>query len=255
MLILGGTSEARSLADQLVEAGLSVTSSLAGRVVDPALPLGEVRIGGFGGPAGLDDYLRRNDIAAVVDATHPFATTISAAAITACAASSVPLLRLTRPGWTTHPDAGSWRWVDTHADAAVAARELGARIFLTTGRTTLPSFTALSDLFVLVRLVDAADRPLPTGWEVIRARGTYTVDGETRLMTTNGIDVLVTKDSGGAMTAPKLAAAARIGVSTVVVRRPVVAGSADVAQVCTVGQAVQWILRRVETYGTTQASS
>jgi len=232
-----------------------VTSSLAGRVVDPALPLGEVRIGGFGGPAGLDDYLRRNDIAAVVDATHPFATTISAAAITACAASSVPLLRLTRPGWTTHPDAGSWRWVDTHADAAVAARELGARIFLTTGRTTLPSFTALSDLFVLVRLVDAADRPLPTGWEVIRARGTYTVDGETRLMTTHGIDVLVTKDSGGAMTAPKLAAAAEIGVSTVVVRRPMVAGSADVAQVGTVDQAVQWILRRVETYGTTQASS
>jgi len=67
--------------------------------------------------------------------------------------------------------------------------------------------------------------------------------------------VLVTKDSGGAMTAPKLAAAARIGVSTVVVRRPMVAGSADVAQVGTVDQAVQWILRRVETYGTTQASS
>lgn len=253
-MILGGTAEARTLAVELVQTGIAVTSSLAGRVLDPSVPVGEVRIGGFGGTTGLEDYLRQNGIAAVVDATHPFAARMSASAITACAASSVPLLLLTRPGWTTHPDAGSWRWVDAHADAAVAARELGARIFLTTGRTTLPSFTALSDLFVLVRLVDAADRPLPAGWGVIRGRGPYTVDGETRLMTTKGIDVLVTKDSGGAMTAPKLTAAARIGVPIVVVRRPVVAGSAEVAQVGTVGEAVQWVLRRVERHGTNQAA-
>lgn len=254
MLILGGTSEARSLAGQLVEAGLSVTSSLAGRVADPALPLGAVRIGGFGGPTGLEDYVRRNDVAVVVDATHPFATTMSTSAISACSAGSVPLLRLTRPGWQQPPGARSWRWVDTYADAAEAARELGTRIFLTTGRTTLQSFTALSDLFVLVRLVDTADHPLPARWDVIRSRGPYTVDGETRLMTTNGIDVLITKDSGGAMTAPKLAAAARTGVSTVVVRRPIVADSADVAQVCTVNQAVQWVLHRIEMHGAARAS-
>jgi precorrin-6A/cobalt-precorrin-6A reductase len=254
VLILGGTSEARSLAEQLVQARLSVTSSLAGRVADPALPLGEVRIGGFGGAAGLEDYVRRNDVAVVVDATHPFATTMSASAISACAASSVPLLRLTRPGWTQRPGARSWRWVDTYADAAEAARELGTRIFLTTGRTTLQSFTALSDLFVLVRLVDAADHPLPARWDVIRARGPYTVDGENRLMTTNGIDVLITKDSGGAMTAPKLAAAASLGVATVMVRRPDVADGADVAQVSAVDQAVQWVQHRVEMHGAARAS-
>lgn len=254
VLILGGTAEARSLAEQLVEAGLSVTSSLAGRVADPALPLGAVRIGGFGGPAGLEDYVRRNGVAVVVDATHPFATTMSTSAISACAASSLPLLRLTRPGWQQPPGARSWRWVDTYADAAEAARDLGTRILLTTGRTTLPSFTALSDLFVLVRLVDAANHPLPIRWDVIRARGPYTVDGETRLMTSNGIDVLITKDSGGAMTAPKLAAADKLGVSTVVVRRPMVADAADLAQVCTVDQAVRWVLRQVEMHGAARAS-
>jgi len=124
VLILGGTAEARSLAEQLVRARLSVTSSLAGRVAAPALPLGEVRIGGFGGPAGLEDYLRRNCVAVVVDATHPFAATMSASAVSACAASSVPLLRLTRPGWQPPPGARPWRWVDDYDDAAAAAREL-----------------------------------------------------------------------------------------------------------------------------------
>jgi precorrin-6A/cobalt-precorrin-6A reductase len=238
-LILGGTSEARDLARRLVADGLAVTSSLAGRVADPALPAGAVRIGGFGGPAGLTEYLRRERIAVVVDATHPFAATISASAVAACTAAGVPLLRLARPGWADHPLASSWRWVDSYPDAARVASGVGARIFLTTGRTTIIHFTVLDASYVLVRLVDPIDRPLPTGWRVIRSRGPYTVEGERELMAAHGIEVLVTKDSGGELTAPKLTAAAELGVPVVVVRRP--ADPVGASQVSTVEEAVGWV--------------
>ncbi len=242
-LILGGTSEARELAGQLVADGVQVTSSLAGRVADPAMPVGGVRIGGFGGPEGLTDYLRREHIAVVVDATHPFATMISASAVTACAAAGVPLLRLARPGWAQHPAAGNWRWVDSYSGAARAAGELGSRIFLTTGRSTLTHFARLEAPYVLVRLVDQIDQPLPTGWRMIRSRGPYTVDGERSLMAEHGIDVLVTKDSGGQLTAPKLTAAAELGVPVVVVRRP--ADPAGAQQVSSVDAAVDWVRVRL----------
>lgn len=238
VLILGGTAEARALAAELVATGQPAISSLAGRVVDPALPAGRVRIGGFGGPTGLADYLRSQEIDAVVDATHPFAVTMSASAVAACRAASVPLLRLARPGWAGHPDAGRWQWVDSAEAAAIAAADTGARVFLTSGRTTLPAFAELADRFVLVRLVDAVDHDLPDRWLAIRARGPYTVQGETALMRRHGIDVLVTKDSGGAMTAPKLTAAAELGVPVVIIGRP--AGSGSAPEVETVEQAAAW---------------
>jgi precorrin-6A/cobalt-precorrin-6A reductase len=244
VLILGGTSEARALAADLAGAGVRVTSSLAGRVADPVLPAGDVRIGGFGGSAGLRDYLRDNQIAAVVDATHPYATVISGSAAAACTASGVPLLRLARPGWSGHPDSGSWWWVESYPAAAATAAELGSRILLTTGRTTLPHFNALSEAHVVVRLVDDAADELPAGWQVIRSRGPYTVEGERRLMADHRIDVLVTKDSGGSMTAPKLAAAALEGISVVVVRRPAEPDTQpdSVSTADSVARATAWVL-------------
>ncbi len=218
VLILGGTGDARALARALDDAGVPVISSLAGRVRDPARPVGQVRVGGFGGPDGLAGYLRESGVVAVVDATHPFAVTISASAVRACDSTGVPLLRLARPGWADHPLAGTWQWVDDHASAAAAAR--GARVLLTTGRGTLAAFRALVAPFVLVRLVEPTIEPLPPGWATVVSRGPYTVPGETSLMAGHRIEVLVTKDSGGAMTEAKLSAAAALGVRVVVVRRP-----------------------------------
>jgi precorrin-6A/cobalt-precorrin-6A reductase len=230
VLILGGTGEARALAAELDSLGVPVISSLAGRVTDPVLPAGAVRIGGFGGADGLTEYLRRHRIRAVVDATHPFAATISASAGRACAAAGVPLLRLARPGWAEHPLAGIWRWVDDYAGAVAAAR--GGRVLLTTGRNTLTAFAALAAPFVLVRLVQPAAGPLPPGWSVVTSRGPYTAEGEVALMREHRIDVLVTKDSGGAMTEPKLVAADELGVRVVIVRRPLaVAGIPSVDNV------------------------
>lgn len=238
VLILGGTGEARALARGLADLDVPIVSSLAGRVRDPALPVGEVRSGGFGGPVGLAEYLRTNRIRAVVDATHPFATGISASAATACAATGVPLLRLARPGWADHPMAETWQWVDGSAAAARAAA--GRRVLLTTGRRTLGDFISLEAPFVLVRVVDPVTTPLPAGWSVLTSRGPYTVPGELALLAEHRITTLVTKDSGGAMTEPKLLAAQRLGVRVVILRRP--AAEPGVPAVADVTDSVAWVL-------------
>lgn len=235
VLLLGGTSEARVLAAQLVAHGFDVTSSLAGRVTQPRLPAGRVRVGGFGGVEGLRAELARYD--AVVDATHPFAAGMTANAVAACAAEGVPLLLLERPGWTPDP---AWHRVDTPEDAAGRAVELGGRPFVTVGRQALPRFVpGLSHLPVLARVVDAPDVALPAVWELLTTRGPYTLDGELALMRRHGTDVLITKDSGGTFNWPKMRAAAVLGVAVIVVRRP--AGPLGVPTVGTVEEALSWL--------------
>lgn len=220
VLVLGGTREARALARLLDDAGVAVTSSLAGRVSRPALPVGEVRIGGFGGVEGLADYQRAHGVDAVVDATHPFAATITAHAAEAAALTGIPLVRLQRPGWEDHPLAVTWHWVDSTAEAVALAERLGERTFITTGRQSLPAYAAWTDRYALVRVVEAPDWPLPDTWGVLLSRGPYDLASEATLMQEHGIDVLTTKNSGGALTEAKLRAAADLGVAVVIVRRP-----------------------------------
>jgi precorrin-6A/cobalt-precorrin-6A reductase len=220
VLVLGGTGEARALAAALVARGDDVTSSLAGRVSAPALPVGSVRTGGFSGIDGLADYLAREGFSAVVDATHPFAARISANALAATARSAVPLVRLQRPGWECHPNAASFVWVDDVDRAREAAEARGIRPFLTTGRQRLEAFGGWDDRYVLARVVDPPEWTVPATWEVLRARGPYDYAAERDLMVSRHIDVLVTKNSGGALTEAKLDAAHDLGVPVVVVRRP-----------------------------------
>jgi precorrin-6A/cobalt-precorrin-6A reductase len=213
-----------------------VVSSLAGRVADPLLPPGEVRIGGFGGAEGLAAWLRAHPVRAVVDATHPFAATMTAHAARAAAATGTALLRLQRPGWRSQPG-DDWRWVDTLEEAAAAVTGF-AHVFLTTGRTGLGAFAGLAGE-VLVRSVDPPEPPLPPHITVVLARGPFTVEEELALMREHRVDVVVTKDSGSHLTEAKLTAARRLGVPVVVVRRPPLPPGVPV--VATVEAALRWL--------------
>ena len=239
VLVLGGTGEARRLATALVAEGVDVLSSLAGRVADPVVPPGEVRVGGFGGAAGLTAWLQAHPMQSLVDATHPFAATMTASAAAAADATGIPLLRLQRPGWTPQPG-DDWRWVDTPAEAALAVAGFGS-VFLTTGRQGLGAFAGLTGR-CLVRSVDPPDPPLPERTTVVLARGPFAVSDELALMRQHGVDVVVTKDSGGGMTAAKLAAARRLGVPVVLIRRPPL--PPGVHTVATVEEAVAWVRAR-----------
>ncbi|GLW99127.1 cobalt-precorrin-6A reductase [Microtetraspora sp. NBRC 16547] len=239
LLILGGTAEARGLAERLVGLpGLHVVSSLAGRVADPRLPAGEVREGGFGGPDGLAAWLREHAIDAVVDATHPFAERMTSSAVTAASETGVPLLVLRRPGWRQGPD-DDWCWAPTLEAAAELLPGLGERVFLTTGRRSLAVFAGLDDLWFLARSVDPPAPPMPRRTHVVLSRGPYTVPGELALMREHRVEVLVTKDSGGEMTTAKLAAARELGLPVVVVRRPPPPDGVPLVE--TVEAAVAWV--------------
>jgi precorrin-6A/cobalt-precorrin-6A reductase len=235
--VLGGTGEARELAARLHgRRGVRVVSTLAGRVREPRMPVGEVRVGGFGGPAGLADWLEAQQVDVVVDATHPFAERISASAEKAARYAGIPLLLLRRPGWTPGPG-DDWHWADSITEAATMLPGLGNRVFLTTGRQGLATF-ARSDRWFLIRCVDQPDPPLPARHVLVLDRGPYTVDGELALMRAHDVNLLVTKDSGGDQTVAKLTAARELGLPVVVVRRP---AAPDVPTVATVEEALSWL--------------
>ena len=237
ILILGGTGEARELAAALVAAGKDVISSLAGRVSRPRLPEGRVRIGGFGGADGLAAFLRAERITHLVDATHPFAATITANAARAATDAGVPRLVLRRPGWGADP---SWESVaDIRAAAEAVARWPGEGVFLTTGRRDLGAFAADDGHQFLVRTVDPPDGSMPARMTLILDRGPYTVDSESAIMREHRIGLLVTKNSGGPMTAAKLTAAGELGVGVIMVARPPLPPGSTVA--ATVPDALRWL--------------
>ncbi|MFF9163829.1 cobalt-precorrin-6A reductase [Streptomyces longwoodensis] len=220
VLILGGTTEARELAAVLAaRPGVRVTTSLAGRVSRPGALDGEVRTGGFGGAGGLAAWIRDQDVAAVVDATHPFAAGITANAARAAADTGRPLVVLRRPGWSPGPG-DRWHDVPSLEAAAALLPSLGRRALLTTGRLGLVTFAHVTDVHFVVRSVEPPEPPLPPDTRLVLARGPFTLDDELALLRTHRVDVLVTKDSGGAATSPKLTAARTLGLPVVVVRRP-----------------------------------
>ncbi|EWM11338.1 cobalt-precorrin-6A reductase [Kutzneria sp. 744] len=234
VLVLGGTAEARRLAEALAEAGdrLRVVTSLAGRVSRPHLPPGEVRIGGFDGVEGLTAWLREERVDAVVDATHPFAARVTASAAAATSALGLPFLVLRRPGWR-QAEEDDWRWVGSVAEAAELLPTVGTRALLTVGRQELEPFTRLSDVWLLARSIEQPNVPI----EAVLGRGPFAVESELELLDDHDIDVLVTKDSGG--DDAKLVAARRRNIPVVIVRRP---PSPAVMIVSTVDQAAIWVI-------------
>jgi len=235
VLLLGGTGEARALA-KILHPGIEVISSLAGRVPDPALPVGPVRVGGFGGVDGLRRWLQREAVDAVVDATHPFAAVMTAHAAQACGDLQLPHLLLARPPW----EPGSALVVDSDTQAAEAVAQQGySRVFLTTGRSGVGAFAG-SRAWFLIRVVTEPERAmLPPRHQLVLSRGPYSFDAEIALLREHRIGALVSKNSGGDMTRAKLDAAAALDLPVILVARPPL--PAGVRTVATVAEAADWV--------------
>ena len=229
ILILGGTAEARELANRLVDKGHDIITSLAGRTQDPMLPKGGLRMGKFGGVPGLAAYLRASGIEQMVDATHPYAGQISINAVAAAQAANVPLLRLMRPAWVQQVG-DAWVTVQSAAEAA-AALPHNADVLLTTGHAGLEHFMVRDDCQFVVRTIEAPAQELPRHASLLQTRPPYGVSDEMALMEREGITHLVTKNSGGRQTAPKLEAARRLGVKVIMIARPVYGPANEVASV------------------------
>jgi precorrin-6A/cobalt-precorrin-6A reductase len=239
ILILGGTGEARQLAARLAaRADLAVTLSLAGRTASPAAQAVPVRIGGFGGARGLADYLAAERIDALIDATHPYAATMSTNAACAAKLRKTPLLALRRPPWI--PVAGD-DWTEV-ADVQAAVEALASaprRVFLALGRKELAPFATAPQHHYLVRSVDPVDPPLAVPHaDYITGRGPFDEAHDRALLQEHRIEVVVAKNSGGTATYGKIAAARALRLPVILLRRPALP---EVAAVETVEDAVAWL--------------
>jgi precorrin-6A/cobalt-precorrin-6A reductase len=242
LLILGGSGEAANLSRALAnDPRFDATVSLAGVTEQPvSLPI-PVRRGGFGGAEGLARYLIDNCIGLVIDATHPFAVGMKANAIEACERARVKLLALRRPPWL--PDQGDrWIMVDGLNAAAEAIGNEPCRVFLTTGRKELAPFVRAPQHIYLVRSIEApAPESLPPNAELIVARGPFAENDERQLLEAHRIEFVVTKNSGGTGSVAKLAAARKLGVPVIMVRRPALPDAQGVESVETVDEALAWL--------------
>lgn len=241
VLILGGTSEAAALDQLLAEQAPEIRAviSLAGHTVDPRPMSLPVRVGGFGGIDGLRHYLVENGIVAVVDATHPFAAIMPYHAEAACKAENVPLLAIRRDSWK--PQKGDrWKSVPDIQAAVEALGKEPRRVFLTIGRLDLPVFADAPQHRYLVRVIEPIGDRLPLhGVTVIQQRGPFDTDDEEDLMRREGVEVLVSKNSGGPATVGKLVAARRLGVPVIMIERP---PKPDVEYVDHIDQVLPWLV-------------
>ena len=238
ILVLGGTTEASALALALAERGERATLSYAGRVAQPRAQPIAVRVGGFGGVAGLVRHLQDEGVTHVVDATHPFAARMSANAVAACAQAGVSLLALTREPW--QPGPGD-RW-QTVADLPAAAAALGGapqRVLLALGRMHLATFAVQPQHHYILRLVDAPDEPPPLPQHtIIVARGPFDEASDIALMRAHRVDLVVCKNAGGSGAQAKLQAARALGVPVLMVARPPLPARYEVRHVAEV---LQWL--------------
>jgi precorrin-6A/cobalt-precorrin-6A reductase len=240
VLVLGGTGDAVSLATQASKIpGIEVISSLAGRTQNPissgAVRIGAVRIGGFGGAAGLANYLRDRPIHLLIDATHPFAAQITHNAAIAAAEVGIPFLMLNRPAWEKMPGD---RWIKV-PDHATAATVLPAqRIFLTIGRQELSAY-AHCDHWFLMRMIDppAPNMAVPNG-EILLKRGAFDVGDEKKILRNYDIGAIVSKNSGGDATYAKIIAAREMDIPVVMVQRPAMPEGDTVSSV---EDAIRWV--------------
>ncbi len=217
ILVLGGTRDARAICDALHDLGHGVTLSLAGVTENPETVKCKVRVGGFGGAEGLRNYLQRENISVLIDATHPFAAQISANAAKAVEHLAITHLRLTRPAWAK-PKGAIWIKAKSYEESARLLPP-NARVFLAIGRKELAPFLSREDISGILRMIELPAQIIPGRWILVRARPPTSVEPELELMKHHRITYLVSKNAGGPAS-HKLDAAAQLGIPAIMIARP-----------------------------------
>jgi precorrin-6A/cobalt-precorrin-6A reductase len=242
VLILGGTSEARLLAAALCDdARFDALLSFAGRTESLVRPRSPHRVGGFGGAAGLANFLRAGDFHALIDATHAFAARISHNAAAAARVLRLPFLRVVRPAWQ-RVEGDVW---DEQPDMQAAASGLGStqrRVFLSVGRLELAVFGSAPQHDYLLRAVEPFVPPasMPRA-RLIVARGPFALADELELLARERIEGLVSKNAGTPSTYAKIEAARRLAIPVLMVARPPVPPAPEVQ---THEAALSWLAAR-----------
>ncbi|WP_394153222.1 cobalt-precorrin-6A reductase [Loktanella salsilacus] len=239
LLLLAGSGEARRIAAALAQAGADAVASLAGATQRAKpLPL-PTRVGGFGGAAGFAAYVKEAGITAVLDATHPFASQITARTAVICAELGLPYLYHLRGPWAAEPG-DNWRDIDREEDAAALIPQ-GKTVFLGTGRQTLDRFANLQGRQVICRQIDPPTAPFPfAGGRFLVGRPPFSVAHERQLFRELGIDWIVVKNAGGEASRTKLTAARDLGIPVLMIRRPPPPEGAQITD--SVDAAVAWAL-------------
>jgi precorrin-6A/cobalt-precorrin-6A reductase len=217
VLILGGIREAADLAELLFACGHGVISSLAGRTKEPMPLAGEVRVGGFGGAEGLAAFIRKNAIDVLIDATHPFAYTISANALTASEATYCRLIIYTRAAWQKQVG-DIWIEVET-LDAARDAIPQDARVLLALGSQHIPLFQSRADVHFVVRMVDAPAAPPALANHTLVLGKPGDVVAETQLLLKHEISHIACRNSGGVGAYAKIEAARKLHLPVIIINR------------------------------------
>ncbi len=240
ILLLGGTSEARRLAELLMREGYRVISSLAGVTSEPVLPKGEVRLGGFGGVDGMVEFIKAENVLAIADATHPFAAQITRNGFEAAKETDLPYVRVERKPWKP---LGNERWTRVaDVEAAVRALSKNARAFVAIGRKDLEKFAVRDDLSILARSIEEPDMDVPENWKFIQGRPPFSLEDEKTLMAQARVDTLVVKNSGGKAVSAKLQAARELNMRVIMIERP---DLPDIRKVRKIEQVVQFLPKPV----------
>lgn len=221
LLLLGGTTEARQLAERLAgDERFSCMVSLAGRTSDPiALPV-PARIGGFASIGGLTNYLTTQRIDVMIDATHPFAAVMSRTAIDASHMARVPLIVLERPPWQQQPG-DVWHQFSNADEAVAALPSEPTSVFSGLGRLSLESLRTAPQHRYVLRVIDEINEPLGLPHAiVINARGPFNREDDMRLFRKHWIKFVLAKNAGGDAAVAKILAARALGVPVHMIDRP-----------------------------------
>jgi len=236
VFIFGGTTEGRQLATELSDAGVPVILSVAteyGFAVasdyDAPSSVREVIWGRLSRPAMIELF-KRQKIGSVVDATHPYAVSITESVKAATELCGITYLRLKRQeGWNESVLAGESVFVDSIQAAAETLQNLSEKVLITTGSKELEPFTHLDNFaercyLRILPMADSLNKALTLGFRasnIICMQGPFSLDMNIATLRDCGAGYLVTKDSGepGGFE-QKITAAAACGVKTIVVSRP-----------------------------------